>query len=103
VVSPTKWLLRRFDHAAIYLLIASTYTPFLLHIPDPTCSLLLVGIWATACAGMGLKLACPGRFERLAILLYLGLGWSGLIAYERVVTSLEAATVWLLASGGVLY
>jgi len=52
---------------------------------------------------MGLKLACPGRFERLAILLYLGLGWSGLIAYERVVTSLEAATVWLLASGGVLY
>src|SRR4051812_6419507 len=68
-----------------------------------TCSLLLVGIWATACAGMGLKLACPGRFERLAILLYLGLGWSGLIAYERVVTSLEAATVWLLASGGVLY
>jgi hemolysin III len=102
-VSPTKWLLRRFDHAAIYLLIASTYTPFLLHITDPTCSLLLVGIWATACAGMGLKLACPGRFERVAILLYLGLGWSGLIAYERVVTSLEAATVWLLASGGVLY
>jgi len=102
-VSPTKWLLRRFDHAAIYLLIASTYTSFLVHIADPTCSVLLVGIWTTACAGMGLKLACPGRFDRLAILLYLGLGWSGLIAYERVVTSLEAATVWLLASGGVLY
>ena len=102
-VSPTKWLLRRFDHAAIYLLIASTYTPFLLHITDPTCSVLLVGIWVTACADMGLKLACPGRFDRLAILLYLGLGWSGLIAYERLVTKLPSATVWLLSAGGVLY
>src|SRR3954463_12407720 len=34
-ISPAKWVLRRFDHAAIYLLIASTYTPFLTHIPDP--------------------------------------------------------------------
>jgi hemolysin III len=102
-VSSAKWLLRRFDHAAIYLLIASTYTPFLIHVTDPACSQLLVGIWTTACAGMVLKLACPGRFDRLAILLYLGLGWSGLIVYERVVASLPPATVWLLAVGGVLY
>src|SRR5215204_1580461 len=102
-ISPTKWMLRRLDHAAIYLLIASTYTPFLIHVTDPACSQLLVGIWTTACAGVVLKLACPGRFDRLAILLYLGLGWSGLIAYERVVASLPPATIWLLAVGGVLY
>jgi hemolysin III len=98
-ISPAKWVLRRFDHAAIYLLIASTYTPFLIHVTDPACSQLLVGIWTTACAGVVLKLACPGRFDRLAMLLYLGLGWSGLIAYERVVASLPPATVWLLAVG----
>ena len=102
-ISPTKWLLRRFDHAAIYLLIAGTYTPFLLHITAPACACLLWIIWITACVGMSLKLACPGRFDRLAILLYLGLGWSGLIVYKLVVTSLPPATVWLLAAGGVFY
>src|SRR3954449_10000601 len=102
-ISPAKWVLRRCDHAAIYLLIASTYTPFLIHVTDPACSQLLVGIWATACAGMVLKLAYPGRLDRLAILLYLGLCWSRLIAYERVFTSLPPATIWLLAVGGVLY
>src|SRR5215212_2809965 len=67
---------------------------------------------ATLCSGLiaeqrlrqrAVKLACPGRFDRLAMLLYLGLGWSGLIVYERVVASLPPATVWLLAVGGVLY
>ena len=55
-ISPTKWVLRRFDHAAIYLLIASTYTPFLTHIADPGASRLLVGVWLVACAGMTLKI-----------------------------------------------
>src|ERR671933_570684 len=44
-ISRTKWVLRRFDHAAIYLLIASTYTPFLTHIADPVASRLLIGVW----------------------------------------------------------
>jgi hemolysin III len=102
-ISPAKWVLRRFDHAAIYLLIASTYTPFLTHIPYPAVPALLVGVWVAACAGMILKLTYPARFERLSILLYLGLGWSGVLIYERVIVSLSPATVWLLAVGGVLY
>ena len=102
-ISPAKWVLRRFDHAAIYLLIASTYTPFLTHIADPAAFHLLVGVWLVACAGMILKLTDPARFERLSILLYLGLGWSGVLVYERVITGLPLATVWLLVVGGVLY
>jgi len=102
-ISPAKWVLRRFDHAAIYLLIASTYTPFLTHIADPAASRLLVGIWLVACAGMILKLTFPTRFERLSILLYLGLRWSGLLVYERAITGLPPAVLWLLAVGGVLY
>ena len=51
---------------------------------------------------MALKLAYPGRFDRLAILLYLGLGWSGLILYERLIT-LPPAMVCLLVGGGLLY
>jgi len=102
-ISRTKWVLRRFDHAAIYLLIACTYTPFLSDLNDPAASNLLVGVWVTACVGMVLKLTYPDRFERPSILLYLGLGWSGVLVYERVITGLPLATVWLLAVGGVLY
>ena len=102
-ISPTKWVLRRFDHAAIYLLIASTYTPFLSDTDDPAASNLLVGVWVTACVGMVLKLTYPDRLERFSILLYLGLGWSGVLVYERVITGLPLATVWLLVIGGVLY
>jgi len=67
-VSPTKWLLRRFDHSAIYLLIAGTYTPFLALLKSGIAwSVLTTGIWSSALAGLVLKLALPGRFDRLSI------------------------------------
>jgi hemolysin III len=103
-VSRSKWLLRRFDHSAIYLLIAATYTPFLLQMKGNVVSLgLLAGIWATALAGMALKLFFPGRFDRLSVGLYLVLGWSGVIAYDTVVAALPRSTLALLAAGGALY
>ena len=45
----------------------------------------------------------PGRFDRLSIALYLALGWSGVVAYESVMSSLPSTTLWLIAAGGVLY
>jgi hemolysin III len=103
-ISPRKWLLRRFDHSAIYLLIAGTYTPFLTQMKTGIESLaLLVGVWTTALIGMALKLTLPGRFDRLSILLYLLISWSGVIAYEAVVATLPVTTLWLLAAGGLLY
>src|SRR5664280_430157 len=84
-VSPHKWMLRRFDHSAIYLLIASTYTPFLLHIKNGTLSAtMLITVWLTASVGMALKLFWPGRLDRLSIGLYLVLGWSGALVYGPV-------------------
>jgi hemolysin III len=103
-VSPVKWVLRRFDHSAIYLLIAGTYTPFIMQMrSEITAIILLVGVWAGSVAGMALKLCLPGRFDRLAILLYLLLGWSGVLAYEAVLGSLPGSTLALLAVGGLLY
>jgi len=101
-VSRIKWLLRRFDHSAIYLLIAATYTPFTLQMKSGLASALLVGIWTVAAVGIVLKLVLPGRFDRLSLVLYLLLGWSGVMLYD-VVASLPAATLWLLAAGGALY
>ena len=74
-VSRTKWVLRRFDHSAIYLLIAATYTPFIMELRDSVMALaLLIGVWCVAIFGIVLKLGWPGRFDRVAVGLYLALG-----------------------------
>jgi hemolysin III len=103
-VSPVKWVLRRFDHSAVYLLIAGTYTPFLGQMKSALVSAGLgIGVWLSAAVGMALKLALPGRFDRLAIILCLLLGWSGVIAYDSLVSAIPSSSLWLLAIGGVLY
>jgi hemolysin III len=103
-VSPTKWMLRRFDHSAIYLLIAGTYTPLIAELKSAIVSAGLgVGVWVSAAIGICLKLALPGRFDRLAIVLCMLLGWCGAIAYDSFTSVLPSTTLWLLAAGGVLY
>ncbi|KPQ08676.1 MAG: hemolysin III [Saliniramus fredricksonii] len=102
--SRVKWVLRRFDHAAIYLLIAGTYTPFLVLLDDRgSATILLAVIWLIAVIGGALKIGLPGRFDRLSIILYLGLGWSGLAAGGVVYQSLSATTLTLIAAGGIVY
>lgn len=103
-VSPRKWLLRRFDHSAIYVLIAATYTPFITQIKDGTFAVvLLTGVWSVAILGILLKLFMPGRFDRLSVGLYLALGWSGVIAYEFGIEALPTTALWFIAAGGLLY
>ncbi len=103
-ISPTKWLLRRFDHSAIYLLIAGTYTPFLVLMKSGIASVGLgIGVWSSAVVGMVLKLALPGRFDRLAVVFFLILGWSGVVAYDSLASAVPQASLWLLAIGGLLY
>jgi hemolysin III len=103
-VSPRKWLLRRFDHSAIYILIAATYTPFIVQVKDNAFAIaLLIGVWCVAMIGIALKLALPGRFDRLSVVLYLVMGWSGLMVYDDVVPSLSATALWFVVVGGALY
>ena len=103
-VSPTKWLLRRLDHSAIYVLIAATYTPFIMELKDSVFAIaLLVGVWCVAIFGIVLKLAWPGRFDRLSVGLYLALGWSGMMLYDSVVAALPQMALWFVLAGGALY
>jgi hemolysin III len=103
-VSRAKWVLRRFDHAAIYMLIAATYTPLIIEVKDSFFAIaLLIGVWCVAIVGIVLKLALPGRFDRLAVGLYLAMGWSGLMLYDAVVKALPAVALGFLIAGGVLY
>jgi hemolysin III len=103
-VSPAKWLLRRFDHSAIYLLIAATYTPLIMELKGSYFAIaLLIGVWCVAIVGIVIKLVFPGRYDRLAVGLYLAMGWSGMMLYDAVVKALPAMALWLIFAGGVLY
>jgi hemolysin III len=102
--SPRRDWLRRFDHAAIFAMIAGTYTPFTtLRLTGAWSSGLTAVIWAIAVVGMAVKLLRPRRIETISIVLYLTLGWIGLVALQPFLTSLEVTTLALLAAGGVLY
>jgi hemolysin III len=103
-VSRAKWVLRRFDHSAIYLLIAATYTPMIIQVKDSFLAIaLLIGVWCVAIVGIVLKLARPGRYDRLAVGLYLAMGWSGIMLYDAVVSALPTLALAFLIAGGVLY
>jgi len=104
-VSRAKWVLRRFDHSAIYLLIASTYTPVIItQMSDSLLARVLLGaVWCIAIAGVYIKLRLPGRYDRLAVALYLALGWSGLVAYDAIVSSVPTLALWFIVAGGALY
>lgn len=99
-----KGRLKVFDHCAIYLLIAGTYTPFMLvGLRGPTGWWLFGTIWALALAGVVFKLFFTGRFKRLSTGIYLGMGWLLLVAIKPLVHALDTASlVWLLA-GGLAY
>ena len=99
-VSRAKWVLRRFDHSAIYVLIAATYTPFIMELKDSYFAIaLLIGVWCVAIGGIVLKLALPGRYDRLAVGLYLAMGWSGMMLYDAVVKAVPAMALWLHRRG----
>ena len=99
-----KRLLRKFDHAAIFMLIAGTYTPFLLVNPRGPWGWSLFGvIWGLAATGVTLKFWLTGRFKILSTLLYLAMGWLAVIALRPMSRTVPAEGLWLLVAGGLCY
>jgi hemolysin III len=102
--SKGKQLLRRLDHAAIFLLIAGTYTPFTLVNMRGVWGWSLFGlVWGLAILGMVLELVMKRRIKWLSISLYLGLGWLVLIAIKPLIDSVATGGVVLLLAGGLSY
>ena len=102
--SRAKCLLRRFDHASIYLMIRGAYTALLPQAAVAFWTIALSAtVWTGALAGALLKLFLPGRFDRAGIGAYFALGWSALIAVEPLVSALPPQTLALVAMGGALY
>ncbi len=100
----TKELLRRADHAMIFVMIAGSYTPYALNVLEPAAGMgLCVFIWALAAVGIMLSLVFPRRFERLSLALYLGMGWAILTMIRPLIERLPAESFGLLVGGGVVY
>jgi len=102
--SPVKHYLARLDQAAIFLFIAGSYTPFLAVIGGTPGGVVMMSlVWGAALVGVALKLIVPQRFGRVAIILYLAIGWSGLLVFQSLGQALPPTTLWLLLAGGLTY
>lgn len=99
-----KRFLRKCDHAAIFILIAGSYTPFMLvNLRGPWGWSLFGVVWGLALAGVALKFWFTGRFKLLSTLLYIGMGWLIVIALKPMLASVTPAGMWLLLAGGLCY
>jgi len=104
VPSPLREKLRRFDHAAIFTMIAGTYTPFFLNRIGGAWAWGMLGfVWIVALAGAVLAIAAPRRHEKLQLAAYLLLGWSVLAAVHPLGEHLSATAIRLMLIGGVIY
>lgn len=100
----TKRLLRKLDHAGIFLLIAGTYTPFLLvSLRGPWGWSLFGVVWGLGLAGIVLKFWLAGRFRLVSTLIYLGMGWLVVLAVRPMLEAVPPGGLWLLLAGGLSY
>lgn len=99
-----KQILRRLDHAAIFIMIAATYTPFAAErLNEPSSTIILTAIWVCASIGIALKILFPRRFETASLALYLGMGWIAIGVLKPLSASLASLDFRLLIGGGLVY
>ena len=103
--NPTvKRVFQRLDHIAIYLLIAGTYTPFMLvTLFDSNGIWILASVWVLAVIGIMLELSIRNRIEALQIVIYLTMGWLVVIDFDALKQALPETGVYLLTAGGLAY
>ena len=102
--SKTKRVFRVFDHSAIFLLIAGTYTPFTLSVLSGAWGWILLGIiWVLAVAGVIMKSIRNVGTSKLSIALYLGMGWLALFAAKPLYDTLPGWGLFWLLAGGAMY
>lgn len=100
---PRRWI-RRLDHAAIFLLIAGTYTPFCLVALDGAWRVTVLAIaWSGAFAAIVLKVTWIDAPRWVAAVLAVSLGWVGVVALPQILDSVGAVPLALIAVGGALY
>ncbi len=101
---PSKLFLRRLDHAAIFIMIAATYTPFAVNrLGAPYGGIILTAIWLSASFGVVMKVLFPRRFEWASLGLYLAMGWLIVTVIQPLHAAMSQTDFWLLVGGGLVY
>lgn len=99
-----KRIFRIMDHSAIYLLIAGTYTPFLLvNLRGPWGWSLFGVLWGAAVAGIVFKVFFTGRFPKISTILYVVMGWVAVVAFKPMLDNIASGGIWLIVAGGLTY
>jgi hemolysin III len=91
------------DHAAIFIMIAGTYTPFAMNRLGTYGTTILAIVWCAATFGVILKVLYPRRFEIASLVLYLGMGWLVVTVIAPLAHAMAAFDFWLLIAGGLVY
>lgn len=99
-----KKIFQRFDHISIYLLIAGTYTPYMVvSLGDSNGPIMLGFIWSLAVLGLFLDMVNPRRIEILQLFIYLFMGWACLLVYSNLQETIPTAGMVWLTVGGIAY
>jgi hemolysin III len=99
-----KRLFQKFDHSAIYLLIAGSYTPVMLLGVGGSAGWTVFGIeWAVVAVGIALKFLFPGRFEIFSLIAYVAMGWLIVTVFGTFRAHIDPAGFWLMVAGGLAY
>lgn len=102
--TPAKKLFQKIDHASIYLLIAGSYTPYLVAVVDgKTGYIYLLLIWILAAAGIVFEVIWTDRYPKLSTYLYLAMGWMGIFLIYPLYKTLDLGAMILLFIGGLSY
>ncbi len=106
-IDKVKKIFRVFDHSAIFLFIAGTYTPIaLLTLQGYMRIGILVGIWLIAFAGVVFKIFTYGKFDKykvLSLIIYIGMGWIAIIPIRSIINATSMNFFYWILAGGLLY
>ena len=101
---PVKAVLRKLDHISIFVLIAGTYTPFVLkYLPNSNGRTLLLVLWALVGLGTLFKVFFTGKFKYLSTAIYLGMGWMLVFVSREFFSQTPPEVIWPLVIGGISY
>ena len=103
VFTPAMRVFQIFDHCAIFILIAGTYTPVLLNFHTTFGLVTFIIMWSVAAAGMALEAVFGDRIKKISMILYFVMGWVIVAAWKPLMASVDPKFIWWILGGGLFY